>query len=310
MNLLLITAAAVAGGAVFYFVMMALISSSIYRKGMTRTERAQAEVDETLTRRDRGSWQARGRRWLVERGLDGDPVTYLVLGGTVYVFLVAALRVVGLPAIGGVLLGVPAGAATAAIAVRILNNRRRRLFNTQLIALLRSVASYVEGGAGLDAAMRLAVASADDPLRGAFERALNQAQTTGEADALPNAIAAIEQQYPSRALQLLVTALRLNVRSGGATLAPVLREAAAILTRDFELQSEAQAEVSQAKGEFFGIVAVIGFICVTLFTGSDDSTRDALLSPIGLLLIVFGVVNFGIGIYRAMRLFAKTRGDV
>jgi hypothetical protein len=80
------------------------------------------------------------------------------------------------------------------------------------------------------------------------------------------------------------------------------------LTREQELQAEAVAEISQAKGEFFGIVGIIAGITVFVVFAGDENMRTQLRSPLGLVFLVGGIANFGLGIRRSLRIFARAKG--
>lgn len=306
MNTFLVVAIAVAGTGLAFFSFMGLVTWTQYRSQMTRSDRADAESAEARYLRDRGTREQRIRRWLALRGFDGDPRPLAIGLVVVYLALSVVFRLLGLPVSLSVAVALPASAVTAYLALRTIAVRRRRAFNRQLIDYLRSVASLVETGNGLDSAMRMAAANAEDPLRAEMEAILNSQSTH-----IDELLGELADRYPSRALDLFTAAMRLNrYQSGGARMAPILRESADLMQRDRDLSSEAVAELSQTKGEFYAIVATIGFICVTLFASSDGPTREALLSPAGVAAVGLAGANFVWGIFRALRKFSLARGEV
>lgn len=304
MSALWVFAAAVAAGAAVYFLVVGVFLGRTYASGMTRTERAQALIDEAKEAENRGSWSERLIRSLRRRGYTGDPLPVLIIGALTYVVIVGASRAIGLPVLAAVAVAVPAGIGVAVMVLRNMELRRRRAFNKQLIGALQQVAAQLESSAGLKQSFERVTPNLAQPLRGEFERALVAAEVVDFVQAMEP----IRDKYPSRAMDLLIASLTLTA-STGAAVAPAMREASDVLQRDAELNDEATAEISQVRGEFFIIVGIIGFICISVVSGADENLQRNILSTVGLILLIPFVVNFGIGIKRALNMFARARGD-
>jgi Flp pilus assembly protein TadB len=93
----------------------------------------------------------------------------------------------------------------------------------------------------------------------------------------------------------------------GAKLAPILRQAQAVLESQFDLSAEAMAEITQAKGEFYGISAVMILVAFGMFFSSTGLSKEAYLSPLGLFLLSLVFANYLAGIVRTVLIFNKAK---
>lgn len=304
---LLVFATALAAGALAYFAFLAVYMRVVYRRGMTTVERAQAEREEFLAAEAKGGAAPIERlgALLRQRGYAGDPVPVVAAGTVVYLALATVCRMLGATPLIGVLIAAPLSAGTATTLLRVLETRRRRRFNEQLITALFALASHLETGAGVQRAFDLTIPSLEEPLRTELANAL----AAGAATDLGEALDELRERWPSRALDVTTASYRLHLETGGA-LAPVFRSAAELLRADFAISQEASAEISQTRGEFFLVIGIIGAICVGLVAGSDDSIRSALVSPVGLVTVgAFGAWA-AFGVKRAMNLFNTIKGGL
>jgi len=300
MNLLLI-ATAIALGAFIYLAFMAVALRGHYRT-LTVVERTEAERSEA----DRQHLKGLGPRLtatLTRRGYEGDPLAPLVLGGFGYLLIITVLRLLGVAPVPAVLAALVTSCVVALAGLRTVTMRRRHLFDAQLVEALSALAGRLEAGSSVSQAFAEIIPNLRNPLRDELIRARDRSVSMPLADALDE----VRSRYPSRAFTMLVKAIQL-ADTQGARIAPTLREAAAILTREQELQAEAVAEISQAKGEFFGIVGIIAGITVFVVFAGDENMRTQLRSPLGLVFLVGGIANFGLGIRRSLRIFARAKG--
>jgi Flp pilus assembly protein TadB len=300
MNLLLI-ATAIAFGAFGYLAFMSIALRGHY-KSLTVVERTEAERQDADVYRPKGLG-GRLRAELVRRGYDGDPLPALVVGGFGYLLMVTVLRLVSVPVVAAVALALVAACSVATGLLRTVTLRRRRLFEVQLVEALSALAGRLESGSSVSQAFAEVLPNLRNPLHDEFARARDASVSMP----LYAALEQVRRRYPSRPFAMLVTAIQLS-DTQGARIAPTLREAAAALTREQELQAEAVAEVSQARGEFMGIVAIIASITAFIVFAGEDTMRTELLSPVGLTLLVIGVANFAWGVRRSLKIFARAKG--
>lgn len=275
-------------------------------RNMTAIERANAQIEEAKRKENRPKPKDRLRRELTARGYTGD-LTPVLAGMTfLYLVLVLALRMIGLPDLVGVLVALPLSVAAAVFGLNTMVTRRRRKFNQQLLQALTLLAAQVEAGNGAQRAIEQIIPSLQDPLRSELSAAMDA--TVASKD-LVASMRDLEARYSSRAFQMFIAALEIDQAKGGR-LEPALRQAAATLQRDFDLSKEAVSEISQTKMEFVSIVGIISVITVTMVLSGGDSSVEAFTNPFGIIVSTVALANFGLGIYRSLKIFGKARGDL
>lgn len=297
---LLITLA-VAGA--LYFGAETVRAATMHRR-MTNIEKANAQIEEDKARAKKTRLAGRVSNALKTRGYDGDWTPTLIIITVLYLVSVVALKLVGLGSWIGGLLAFPAAIMVAVAGLGTSKRRKRNLFKVQLMQALGLIATQVEAGDGAKKAIEKTIGLVEDPLRGEMMRALDSLVGT---TSLVEAFKEMETRYPSRAMKLFVAALEID-DTMGARLAPPLRQAQAALEKDFELSAETKAEISQAKGEFYGITAIIGFIVISLVGNAQGISRDVYFSPIGYILLGLAGANYAFGIWRTIRIFRKAGG--
>lgn len=295
--------AALAGGGAVYF----LVSWVLARRrlaNMTATERVAIAFDETRRNRETAdTWYQRVQQRLSQAGWSGSLAPILLGGGFFYAALVLVFELFGFPEWLGLVGGLPAVFGAAYLLALRHRQHQRRLFQHQLARALTMLASQIEAGHGSQRALEQIVGALDDPFRLEIERALKVAVITKD---LPQALRDIETRYPSRAFTIFRAALEIDQQQGGS-LAPAFRQAAAMLEKQFELEEEADAEIAQTKTEFYAIVGIIAFIGLTLVGSSDPTIRASYTTPVGMVALGLGTANFAVGIWRALRMFARAR---
>lgn len=271
---------------------------------MTELELRQARINDETRQRSKRSLAERFRLRVRVLGWRGDLAPVLVLLTFMYLLCAVALSVIGFDGLIGVALALPVAAVAAYVAATTITARRKRQFNVQLIQALDLLASQLRAGAGPNRAIEMVLPSLPDPLRSELSGALDQSRA---ARPLADAIGDIGERYPSRAMSMFVAALKIDQEQGGK-ITDALEQAAASVRKDFELNAEALAEISQDKAQFFGIVGIVVMIGIYTFSQGDEQTREALTSTMGLTALGLGFANFAFGVFRTLRLFAKARG--
>lgn len=297
-----IALALLVAGAVF----MALraVTTALIRRRMSRTERAQSALQESARRRSKGKLTDRIVWWAGSRGYTGSAGP-LVLGFTVmYIVVSSALVLFGVAGVPGLVIALPITAVVVnGVAGKAAANRKAA-FDRQLLEALTMLADQIESG-GIQSGLDHVARNIGNPLRTELVRTLDTAKASRD---LVTPMRALSRKYPSKAFELFVAALEIDQDLGGR-IEPALRQAAQTMRREFELVAEARAEVSQARMEFWGILAITGFILVVLFTAGGESSRDSLLSPIGVTVLTVCAINTAAGVWRGLGYLNRASGQ-
>ena len=296
---------ALAAGAFFYFTISYLSSRRSWRTA-TKIQRWNAQIEETQSREAKAKPSERVLAWAADKGWEGDLLPLVMVASFVYAAFTLVLFAFGITTILAALAAVPLSLFTGWVSVRVSVERRRQKFRRQLLQALNLMASQIESGSGPQRALEQIVSQLEDPIGLEFSNAL--AQTVATKD-LIGALTELEVHYPSRAFAMFIAALEMDRQQGGS-LAPALRQAAKMLSLEFELTEEAQAEVSQTRAEFFIVSSIIGGICVVLFASarSNPASLAAYTSPTDMAIIGAFIANFAWGCYRVLRLLNKAKG--
>lgn len=297
---------AIAGAAAAYFLVQYVLTRATYKKvAKSRIQLAYMAIEEAEQSAE-VSLRERLAGRLALAGWYGGFAPILTSVGFLYAISVVGMYVVGFNQVLGAIVGVPACAALVSLVVMRITSRRRIMFQRQLMPALGMLASQIEAGNGAERALEQILPSLEDPLGAELEAAL---ASTITVELVP-ALAQIGARYPSRAFTLFLAALEVDRLQGGS-LAPALREASAMLQRQFELAEEAQAEVAQAKMEFYIVAGIVAMIAAAMLTSDDDVIRGAYTSPSGIVAVGIGFLLALWGIYRALRVLrlAKEGGS-
>lgn len=290
------------GGASYFAVSYVLTKLSYRRVTKSRLQLAYLAIEEA----ERGggtSIQERLASRLVIAGWYGGLAPIVTASAFLYALCVLGMYVVGFNQILGIIVAVPACIGAVSIIVIRVSTRRQLAFQRQLMPALAMLASQIEAGNGAERALEQILPSLEDPLGAELHSALAATVTMELVPSLQE----VSRRYPSRAFTLFLAALEVDRLQGGA-LAPALREASSMLQRQFELSQEAQAEVSQAKVEFYTVGGIIGMIAATLMSSNDPSIQDAYFSTVGLVALGLGFGLAGLGVWRAMRILREAKG--
>jgi tight adherence protein B len=245
------------------------------------------------------------KRTAARYGWRGD-LTLLVFGLLFfYILIIAALTLIGISGWIAPIVAVPTAVMIILWSASSNTQRRRAAFDRQLVQALDLLVSQLQSGTSAGLALERIVPNLPDPLRSEFDDALARNRASME---LSEAIAEVADRYPSRAMHMLVAAIRIDEKRG-AKMSAALEQAANSVRRDFELRAESEAEVAQERMQFFGIVGIVGGIAVYLLARGSVEQREALLSPTGLVLFGLAASNFVFGIIRVTRMLAKAKGE-
>jgi Flp pilus assembly protein TadB len=265
-------------------------------------ERTNLQIREGRAGERRGSRNLLTAR-LARIGYQGDLAPLFVGVAFVYLLIAAVSIVVGVSSLVALLISLPGSIGATIGMLGYLERRRQSAATAQMLQVLRNVITYLEAGNPPQQAFYKAAALVGNPLRDDILSALSaQVGAVGMGVAL----APLRDRYDSPATRLLVSALEIN-DIVGTKLVPTLKQAEDIIRRQLELSAEASAEISQAKAEFIGISAIIALIAFVLLVGAGEAARAAYTSPAGVTFIILGIGNYGLGVWRTLRVFRKAK---
>lgn len=280
------------------------LNATLEERRKTETQRRQDRIESEIAERNKTTLADRISQRLFVLGWQASPapLALAVLFG--YLTIAVLLSLVGLGGWLGVVIALPVTVGAVTVVASRAHTRRQRLFNRELLDAFDQFAANVRTAASPAKAIELQVDTLPEPIRSEMVWALDQHRANRP---LAEAMADVSRRYPSRAMTLFVSALRINEQRGGR-LADALEQAAESLRKETELSAEATAEVAQERFQFFGIVGLMGLIAVTILRQSYDSGLNILGSPVGIAGLAIGFGNFGLGIYRTLRLLNKAKG--
>jgi Flp pilus assembly protein TadB len=288
-----------AAGAAYY--LAAWWSASRELRRLSYIEIRNAQIEEDLRMERRSSRRQRIEHRLANLGYEGDWTPLLVGVALIYLVIAVVLSFFGFGDAIGAVLALPIAIVGAVAALANTRRKRYAKFEQQLLKVLSSVAGHLEAGDTPPMAFQKAARLAENPMRTELQTAL---ATQLGTETLSQTIGQLSTRYPSRAMTLLVAALSIDDRVG-AQLSPALRQAQSTLERQFELSAEATAEISQARGEFFAISGVMATIGFALIAGSGGTAREAYASFMGIAVLALALANYGVGVWRALRIFRR-----
>ena len=288
-----------AGGAAYY--LAAWWAASRELRNLSYIEIRNAQMEEDLRIERQATRRQRVEARLANLGYEGDWTPLLVGIALIYLLIAVVLSFFGFGDVIGAVLALPISVFGAVAALANARRKRFNKFEMQLLKVLSSVAGHLEAGDTPPMAFQKAARLAENPMRRELQAALASQVGT---ETLSQTIGQLADRYPSRAMTLLVAALSIDDRVG-AQLSPALRQAQSTLERQFELAAESTAEISQARGEFFAISGVMAAIAIALIAGSGGTAREAYSSFLGIAVLAVALLNYGVGVWRSMRIFKR-----
>jgi tight adherence protein B len=197
--------------------------------------------------------------------------------------------------------GIIAGAAVLALALLFVNNvaaRQRKRFETQLPDTLNLLATSLRAGYSLLQAIEAVGEEAPDPTRREFGRAIAEIRLGRQMD---DAMSDIAVRMDSTDFEWTVLAIEIQ-REVGGNLAEVLQTTAETMVQRNRLRREMKALT--AEGRISAII--LSLLPVGLFAfislANPDYMEPLLTSPIGIAVLIGGVVFIGIGIFWMSRI--------
>ena len=303
MNLIhLVLVAAVLG--FVYFTVRWLQLRSGYQ-ALSRTEQRRAEMLKSREENAKVSRRQKLRAEMVRTGLGDDMFPLFAIFTVCYLATAVLLSFINVPQPLGYILTFPAMGGLSWAVVKVRAGRRRAEFNRQLQDLLNQLVAQIKAGSGAQRALGIVAPQMTEPMRGEMLQALAKADAGVD---LVDCIQELAVAYPSRAMTMFLTALEID-RAEGQAIAPALEQAADLLKRDFALQAELNAEISQTKYEFYAVAAIIIGLGLYLVLGGDEQSKEAYMSMGGLIAIAIASANMAFGIWRFTRKLNTLKGE-
>lgn len=271
---------------------------------MSYIEIRNAQISEDLRRKRKENITSVFSRTLSDLGYQGNLLPVFLFLTFTYLFIAVLLSLFGVNQVIGLFISFPLSLLFAVILRLIVKNKQDELFKKQLLQVISLVVASLDNGDNPINAFTKASLSVGDPLQKEFIAAL-QSMISAE-DTLSQALEKVRNKYPSRSFDLVMAALSVDDKVGAKLGAP-LRQAQKTLEKEFELAAEANAEISQARSEFYGITSVIGLVAFVLISGSSGQASEAYSSPLGIVVISFLSINYVIGIVRTLKIFQRAK---
>jgi tight adherence protein B len=249
-----------------------------------RMMEGRASTSKTMAHIQRADLPLRAGEWWVLR-----IVAVVATVAASMIFFRGGLFVTLAAAVGGLVVGI----FGPAFVLRFLSNRRGKKFDGQLPDVLTLVASSLSTGFSLPQALDAVAKDSADPAAKEFSRALAETRIgSNVADALER----MSDRMDSDNMRWTSMAIRIQ-REVGGNLAETLRTTAKTLREREELRRHVRALSAEGRLSAYILVALpIGIFFYTMQT--NRSYIELLwLRPLGIGMIVAGIVSLGIGIF-------------
>lgn len=234
-------------------------------------------------------------------GIDTAPIAWL--SGIVAVSIVSAACAAVLFGAAAALVGAGAVAIGAAVRVRVLQARRRALFDRQLVRMLPQLSASVRSSLTLERAVRVAAAHVEDPLREELERVLGE---VSYGTSLAAAFSRMAQRTGSPDAAALAAAMRVQQRFGGS-LSSVLDLVADHANARMKTERELRTELAGTRLAKWFVAASMPCIFLIMFASNADFSRFYREEPLGWAVLGLAAVLEVVGLIACQRITAFDR---
>ena len=287
----------------FYF-LINFIATKRDLRNMNYVEIRNAEISEQVNKNSKIPFMDKFSNALNEVGYYGDLTPIFFVISFLYLTIAIIFKTLGVKDIISLFVALPLSTIIAYLTLLKYKTKQNMLFQRQLLQVLSLTVAALENSENPVNAFSKASLTVADPLRKEFQRALSS--MVSAEDTLSVALKLVYDKYPSRSFELIMAALSIDDKVG-AKLSQPLRQAQSTLEKDFELSSEADAEISQARSEFYSLSIVIAVIAILLVTGSQGAAQKAYASPIGIFSMIFLLTNYFFGVFRTLKIFNRAK---
>ncbi|MBV8332194.1 MAG: type II secretion system F family protein [Candidatus Eremiobacteraeota bacterium] len=177
--------------------------------------------------------------------------------------------------------------------IKIRTGQRLEKFNNQLEIALRLMTSGLRAGLGLRQAMVVVVSEMPDPIRGEFNRVLNQ---TSIGVSIYDALDSFNERMPSQEMLMLTRAIRILSKTGG-NLGKTLETLAETIKQRRRIDRKVRALTAEARASGF-VMTALPIVVLLFIIAFEPQMRDDLLgSNFGRLMVVGALGLCGLGQY-------------
>ncbi|MEO9171202.1 MAG: type II secretion system F family protein [Candidatus Baltobacteraceae bacterium] len=169
--------------------------------------------------------------------------------------------------------------------------KRLKQFNNQLEIVLRLIAGAMRVGMGLRQALVMVITDMPDPARVEFNRVLSQ---TTIGIGIHDALDALAERMPSREMDMMTRAIRLQSQTGG-NLGKVLENLAETIKQRRRIERKVKALTSEAEASKYIITAMPVLVATFILTFESDMREGLLFTSVGQVCIVIALILLGIG---------------
>jgi tight adherence protein B len=240
-------------------------------------------------------WQLIGRQLLDEGRIDESFGGRKLFGSSLALGAVAGFMAVG-P------LGVPAGMATAPVALRAVIRSRRRRYAARIDAcapeLALALASSLAAGRSVRGALLTAGVATPEPLAGELDLAAVDLTLGG---GIGDALAALRSRTSSARIESLAGAIELHRGSGG-DLVRLMRELADAFRARDRATRDAQSASAQARFTAIVVAAIPLLVAIVLELAAPGAVTGALTLLPTAMMLGFSVVLIVCGVALSHRL--------
>jgi Flp pilus assembly protein TadB len=289
-------------GSFIFFIINAFYETRRYTN-LSRVEKLSAQIDEEQRLIDKKSFLERIDNLVYKFGFQGITVPLFAIFTFLYVVVASIFTLLGVKDFIGIVIALPLSFVVVFFFSKLSKKREEERFRRQLLQAFGIIATQIESGDSISRAVVKTSMLIEDPLKRELQAALSKLVGS---ETLSSTLKDISAKYPSKAIDMFLAALEIDELMG-AKLAPILRQAQAVLESQFDLSAEAMAEITQAKGEFYGISAVMILVAFGMFFSSTGLSKEAYLSPLGLFLLSLVFANYLAGIVRTVLIFNKAK---
>jgi len=224
---------------------------------------------------------------LASAGLPVRPSEWVaIVAGAIIVSLIIASFV--MPSALGYLMFAIIGFATPVLVVKALQQKRRAMFDSQIVDALTLMASSIRSGFSFMKAMQMVAQEMSPPISVEFERVINEINIGRQTE---DALRASVERVKSYDFDLVVTAVLIQLQVGG-NLADVLETIAETIRERMRIAGEIRALTAEGRVSGVALVLIPVFLGVVLTIINPTYMHVLLYEKVGhYMLVAAGVLQ-------------------
>ncbi|MDI6703438.1 MAG: type II secretion system F family protein [bacterium] len=229
---------------------------------------------------------------LAKAGLPLRPSEFVCLRLILTISLFCIGLIISKLLLGGLILGL-VGFLSPFLFLKSCQKKRLRAFNSQLVNALSLISNSLKAGYSFLQALQTVSEETSPPIKDEFGKLIRE---NSLGIPIEEALKNLLDRVPSYDLDLIVTSLLIQRQTGG-NLAEILDNISYTIRERVRLRGEIR--VLTAQGRMSGIIiSVLPFaIYLILHLLHPDIYKMLYTNPIGILLIIIGIIMMGAGIF-------------